>query len=826
MPNPPNVPVTPATSQKKTIVAATPPPPVNPAPGVRSKPRGDAGEQQAASAPTLAAVHDALGSTDPGRDAAQASDTVEDFQASRHKHTHMAGIENLSEPGADQPRIRLVPGKVVPGTRYRILRWLGEGGMGVVYEAEHIDIERRVALKILRFDLSQEAKMAQVFRDEARAASRIGSKNIVEIYDFGELSDGRLFFCMEMLAGHDLVPASEEDWIEPPRLIGLLRQVCKGLSAAHKSGIVHRDIKPENIILVNQDGREVVKIVDFGISAMLAVGQDDGTTIAGTPHYMAPEQITGEKFDGRLDIYSVGCMAYELLVGYPPFLADAIQELLQQQLYVAPKSIKECRPDREIPPALADVVMKCLAKKPEQRWASMDDLEAALCEAQIAAKLTTPWDDLPLPEVEAERRDRLVAGMPNPNAIVIVKGRSWVWPVVAGAAALVLGVGITWALVGGKPTEAEIDQIEALTTEARTAASKTQWVYPPNDEPEAPTAFQKIVALEALEGGAEKAGDERGAELRDEFSNTLTVLGDRYWEVPEARGFAREYYAMALLFDPEDKQARERSGLTPAMLADFQDRASRGEFTEAELSAARWLDVLAEEDKTVAAQKADELLAMETEAAKTKKGSAGSLLVQSRALDAARGAGIAVAAPAPEPLPEPVPEPEPEPVPEPEPELIEDTGETEGAVVEEPKPGKKPGKKPKNDDEALGSNAADPEKAAELAEQGMAALSAGRRTEASSLFNQAISYDNRNAMALMGLSQVYFDTGSNQKAVLYAEKAVKAAPKNSNYRIQLGDAYFKVLRYRDALEQYEKAKELGSSKAEARIQKAKEKIGG
>src|SRR5690606_37855341 len=154
-----------------------------------------------------------------------------------------------------------------------------------------------------------------------------------------------------------------------------------------------------------------------------------------------------------------------------------------------------------------------------------------------------------------------------------------------------------------------------LTTEARVAASKTQWVYPPNTEPDAPTAFQKIVALEALEGNADDAGEDRATELREEFAETLTVLGDRYWEVPEARGFAREYYAMALLFDPQDKQARERSGLTPGLLADFQDRASRGEFTQAELSAARWLDVLAEEDKVIAGQKADELLAMEIDAA-------------------------------------------------------------------------------------------------------------------------------------------------------------------------------------------------------------------
>jgi serine/threonine protein kinase len=671
MPKPPTLPRMPehaGPSPKRTMVSRVPPA-TDASAGARLEPSRQAA-QQVASAPTLQSVPQGHAATDPGsaRPPVEARETNEDFQAARYKHTQMAGTQGLAEPAADQPRIRLIPGKVVPGTRYRIIRWLGEGGMGVVYEAEHVDIERRVALKILRFDLSQEAKMAQVFRDEARAASRIGSKNIVEIYDFGELSDGRLFFCMELIAGGDLVPATDEDWIEPPRLIGLLRQVCKGLSVAHKAGIVHRDIKPENIILVEGDGRQTIKIVDFGISAMLAANNDEGSTIAGTPHYMAPEQITGTKFDGRLDIYATGCMAYELLVGYPPFVAEDIQTLLQQQLYEAPKPIKECRPEREIPQALADVIMRCLAKEPEGRWANMDDFEAALCEAQIAAGLTTPWDDLALPEdIDPQRREKLLAQMPNPNTIIVQQGNRWLVPLLAGAAALVLGAGVMWAIVGGKPTEEQVSQIDSITSEARTAASKTQWVYPPNGEPEAPTALRKIIELEGLEGSADKAGDERAEELRDEFGSTLNGLGDRYWDSPEGKPFAREYYTMAWLFDPEDDEARERSGLTPAMMADFQERAANGDFTEAELSAARWLDVLAEEDKELAAKKADELLAMELSAAKDNDRSAGSVLVQSRALDAARGAGIAVAA---QPQPEPIPEPEPELEPEPEPEPI------------------------------------------------------------------------------------------------------------------------------------------------------------
>ena len=207
-------------------------------------------------------------------------------------------------------QIRLLPGRRVPGTRYRLIRWLGEGGMGVVYEAEHEDIERRVALKILRLEATEDPQLAAQFRDEARAASRIGAPNIVEIFDFGELPDGRLFICMELLDGKDLVPATETDARPPAEVIAIFRQLCKALGAAHKAGIVHRDIKPENIILVRKGGRDgVVKVVDFGISAVL--GQERRNKIAGTPHYMAPEQIRGHAFDGRLDQYAAGCVAYE-----------------------------------------------------------------------------------------------------------------------------------------------------------------------------------------------------------------------------------------------------------------------------------------------------------------------------------------------------------------------------------------------------------------------------------------------------------------------------------------------------------------------------------
>jgi len=798
---------------KKTVVA----PSGRPAPAPVTRPDHAAPSRDRA---TEGGQHAQLGG-------AEAADT-NDFQSQREARpgTHLTGYAGLAEPAGDQPRLRLVAGKTVPGTRYKIHRWLGEGGMGVVYLAEHIDIERKVAMKILRFDLSQQERIAQVFRDEARAASRIGSPNIVEIYDFGELKDGRLFFCMELLDGADLVPESEGDFMSPSRLIAIVRQICKGLHAAHLAGIVHRDIKPENIIVVDRNGRpDTVKLVDFGIAAMLASNTDGSATIAGTPHYMAPEQITGASFDGRLDIYALGCMAYELLAGRPPFDADEIEDLLRMQLSDEATPLSQLVPERDIPPALEAVIMKCLAKDPAERWSDMADFEAALCEAQVAAKLTTMWDDLPLPEVEPDRRERLLREMPSPMAELDPGNqRKWLWPAVAGVSALVAGLAIAFVFMRGAPTEEEVSLIDQLTTQARQAAALTYYVYPPIDDPDSATSYRKVLELEGLSGSADAPGDERGEELREQFAETLITLGDKYWEDKAARRFAREYYVQALLFDEGNAIARERSGITPGMFLEFKAMAASGEFSEAELRNAQWLNALAAKDqaeteaKLLALQEAsdEDGLFAEALAIEAARGAGvdTSRLQRSRKRDTDADAGVGDTGDGGDASEEAL------------------TGDTDGdLIVDEPETTdgtakKKKHRRPKDSDEKLGRNKRDPSRAAELADEGVAALRAGKRSQAESLFHQAIAYDSRNAKALGGLSDVYFDTGASQKAVLYAEKAVHAASKNAGYRIKLGDAYYAVLRYRDALEQYEKAKSLGSSSASGRIAKAKAKVGG
>ncbi|MEM6291598.1 MAG: protein kinase [Myxococcota bacterium] len=749
---------------------------------------------------------------------------TERIQRDHRVGTHLQGAEGLNTPGAEAPKLRLTQGKVIPGTRYKIIRWLGEGGMGVVYEAEHVDIERRVALKILRFDLSQQPHMVKVFKDEAKAAGRLGSQYLVDLYDFGELPDGRLFFAMELLDGADLVPPDAEYSMDPGTLIGILRQTCKGLGVAHKAGVVHRDIKPENILTTSApDGREQVKIVDFGISSMLAAGQQSGGGLAGTPHYMAPELILSQPYDGRLDIYALGCMAYELLTGEPPFDAKTVEVLLEKQVNEIPLNPSDRRPDKRIPAELQQVVMRCLAKDPAGRYRDTADLEAALCEAQIAGGLTTEWDDLPLPELpaEPERIAAIAARMPSPLANGGQKKRAWLWPVVAGVSTLLAaGLG-AFLILGGGPTEEEVNEVDELTTLARGAASRANWVVPPADDPDGDTAYLKVLALEELEGTAEDLGDERGEELRAEFSGTLVKQADELYE-HGATDLATHYYFYALVFDDTNTYAFERSQTTPGMLANYLAAAKRGEFSDLD----RMLSNTAAAELESDPEKKEERLA--AAAAAMDEGEGVALAAQGKSTakllnrKSKKGAAEEV-----DPLVAQVTRdnalPPSDPVavedePEPEPELDE--------TAANKKKSRRPRRKTSDPTVLLGQAERDPEKASTLADQGMAALRAGRRSEASSLFNQAISHDRKNGKALMGLSDVYFDTGKNQKAVEYAEKAVRASPANRSYRLKLGDAYFKVLRYRDALEQYEQAKKRGSTKADARIAKVKPKLGG
>ncbi len=743
---------------------------------------------------------------------------VRPVRASRAR-TQNQGAEGLAVPSSEVPKIRLVPGKVIPGTRYEIRRWLGEGGMGVVYEVVHTDIDRRSALKILRFDLSQQPQMAQVFRDEARAASRLGSPNIVEVYDFGELPDGRLFFAMELLEGEDLVPADEQTSMDLGRFVGIMRQVCKGLYRAHEAGVVHRDVKPENIIISKIEGRaDHVKIVDFGISAMLAAGEQR-IGIAGTPHYMAPEQILGQAFDGRLDVYALGCTAYELLVGKPPFDHEEIEVVLKQQVSDTPPPIRQLRPDLEIPAALEAVVLRCLAKEPADRYQDMADLEAALCEAQIAAGIVTPWDDLPVPPLaDDERRQQIIARMPSRD-LMLPPRRGWLWPTVAITSTLAAGGLTAFLLFGHQPSEAEKDLVEQLTIEARDAASKLAWVVPPPHLDSDSTALIKVSELEALDGSAEKMAVARGEELRHEFAGTLVAHGDQLWE--GSREIARQYYAWSLLFEPND-QAFARAEIDMMTLDTFRRRALAGEFNEAERLIAGVVTYEVVEDPEAKAalvvamneglEKADSLSPMTRVQIERQAKSAGVELRGSirgsgvlsndaGRSNADRGGNGSNAGSAGSGGND-----------------ASDPGSDEDVLVDDPglgadDPTSDDGRKNRRRKVDLGlsgkKGSFDPARSNELTEQADAKRKQGLRNEAKSLYGQAIAANPSNGDAHLGMALVHFDQGSYHQARKAAEQAVKHAPRNGRAYKTLGDALYKEFHYQDAEDAYMEAQRLG-----------------
>lgn len=270
-------------------------------------------------------------------------------------------------------------GTVVDG-RYRIERLLGEGGMGAVYEATHVALDSKVALKVLN-SLSASDAQRQRFLREARAAAQIRHENVVYISDFG--GQPVTFFVMERLQGRDLSEVLRTEGRLPwSRAKPLLLQTIRALAAAHERGIVHRDIKPSNIFVVQrEDGSELVKVLDFGIAKVLAGQADErGLTgtgqIIGTGGYMAPEQVLNEPVDGRTDIYTLGIVMFEVLTGRLPFGGASTFELLKDHVQRPAPNLPYS--ELGLPLELDAVVQRALAKSPWQRFATMDELRLAV----------------------------------------------------------------------------------------------------------------------------------------------------------------------------------------------------------------------------------------------------------------------------------------------------------------------------------------------------------------------------------------------------------------------------------------------------------------
>jgi eukaryotic-like serine/threonine-protein kinase len=287
------------------------------------------------------------------------------------------------------------PDALKPGTiagAYVLRKELASGGGGTVYEAQHRLLGRKAAVKVLRRELAASPQMVARFLREALAVNMIKHPNIVDIYEFGELPDGRPFYVMELLEGTDLRSMlNERGRFAPSEVLEILEPVCSALQAAHDLGIVHRDLKASNILILKREGRQVVKLLDFGIAKLMHPdAADAGLTVVGTrlgtSYTMAPEQIRGDKVDPRTDIYALGVVLYHLLTGQYPFRAETMTDIERQHLEAPPP-----RPSQAaaIPPALDAVTLRCMEKSADRRFQSAKAFVEALREA-IGAKSNEP----------------------------------------------------------------------------------------------------------------------------------------------------------------------------------------------------------------------------------------------------------------------------------------------------------------------------------------------------------------------------------------------------------------------------------------------------
>jgi serine/threonine protein kinase len=390
-------------------------------------------------------------------------------------------------------------GRVLAG-RYRILRRIGEGGMGIVYEAEHIVIEKRVGLKVLREDFSSRPDVVERFRQEAKSASRIGHENIIDISDFGTTDGGAHFFVMELLHGRDLAEElSQKGPLSPERAVSIVSTCARALGAAHEKGIIHRDMKPENIFLCARGGGEdFVKIVDFGIAKMNDVSGAPGPKLTktgmifGTPEYMSPEQAGAKHLDERVDIYALGVILFELLTGRVPFTGDSFMGIITAHMLDPVPPLHSVNPKCTAGPALEAIVMRAMAKVPADRYQSMAELLRDLSHLgtlsnQVALRSSGP----PVPGTVTHHGSHVPsapvypspAGLPRPqlnlslptpppgDTMRVSSGRrSAVWGV-AGAALAVVGVLGGYGLMGRSRPAAPPPQLPAEVANSAGAPS-------------------------------------------------------------------------------------------------------------------------------------------------------------------------------------------------------------------------------------------------------------------------------------------------------------------------------------------------------------------
>ncbi|MFK7988018.1 MAG: serine/threonine-protein kinase [Sandaracinaceae bacterium] len=411
-----------------------------------------------------------------------------------------------------EPKRTTLVGSVLDN-RYEVLKQLGEGGMGTVYEARHRFLKTHVAIKLLKHADDEES--LERLKREAQSASAIGNQHIVDVRDFGRTPDGTVYVAMELVEGEELFKLLQRGPLEWPRAVHIAKQIAQALGAAHAAGIVHRDLKAENVLLCERDGdADFVKVVDFGIAMI------EGTSritmagrVMGTPQYMSPEQCAGVKVDHRTDIYALGILMFEMVTSKVPFNHADLAKLIQMQLSEAPRAPSAVNPFAELPAGYDAVVLRCLEKRSKDRYPDMAAVLDALEHIEEPVALAAP----------ARATDEIATASPS-TVPASRQPRSKTPALMAGAALAVLGVGLGVGAVVIEETGPAHVETPSPTIEAAPEPAIPEATDPAAPETPAPATGIEAITLASEPSGAEVYED--GALLGTTPLRVLRPSGD------------------------------------------------------------------------------------------------------------------------------------------------------------------------------------------------------------------------------------------------------------------------------------------------------------
>jgi serine/threonine-protein kinase len=458
--------------------------------------------------------------------------------------------------------------------RFLVEELIGQGGMGKVYKARHLALEKTVCLKTLKPALLEDPTLVGRFEREAKASSRLNHPNVIAVLDFGRIGDeGTLYIAMEFVQGRDLRLVLRDEWpLGEERLVHIMAQVLGALGEAHTHNVVHRDLKPENIMIEQRrDSPDFVKVLDFGIAKIMdsdAPGLTRSDVVCGTPQYMAPEQATGSALDARCDLYAVGVILYQLTTGHLPFDGQNSMEVLTKHVNEAPVPPRQKQPDAPISAAMEKLILHALEKEPSARPQTAEEFRRLLLAipqqaqsaptAELGSAQPLPTQQLPPPPpqsgVAIPAQQAAGKGAASEGAITEPAQRGKKLPLVIGAAAAVV-LAIAAAVVMGRPTAPAPGAAVAPPAQGPSEKTTTQQPAIPPAVPKPARDPAKASALVEEASRAQRDGDtgaardilEQAVALDPENAAIHFRLGTLYSSTKPQR--AREEYQAAIRLD-------------------------------------------------------------------------------------------------------------------------------------------------------------------------------------------------------------------------------------------------------------------------------------